>query len=264
MNITFCIQMDDQAVYTAFLTNVAGVTAARARTELLGFANTFRTLMSCTEDELDNFVKDTHSSNSARNANARILIPTRSVIVIKALLFELKDRDRCDALPTPIMLQTLDAAQVAVLRSQRNQALEDEAQLANESSTSTMTIPKLTATNYDEFITAFAALASRTMSSCGATLDYLMRERDGNYDGVWVSRAERLKGCARHRGAAYRKDRETLYTLFIEHVGTTGVGSDVVNRYKRSKDGHSCYRDLNNHFKNESYLNNIISSVYCT
>ena len=253
--------MDDPAVYTAFITNVAGVTTPRVRVELLDFANTFETLLSCSEDELDAFVKDTHTSNSARAANSRILIPTRAIIAIKAILFELKERDKCDALPSRAALQGIDIAQIGILRSQRNQALEEDAQLDKESSSSSMTIPKLTATNYDEFITAFTALASRTMSSCGATLDYLMRENDGNYDAVWVSRAERLKNCAKHNGPCYRKDRETLYTLFIEHIGTTGLGSDVVNRYKRSKDGRSCYRDLNNHFKNESYLNNIATTA---
>ena len=107
--------MNDPAVYTAFLTNVAGVTVPRVRVELSDFANTFQTLLSCSEDELDAFVKDTHSSNSARAANSRILIPTRAIIAIKAMLFELKERDKCDALPTRAALQAIDIAQIGIL-----------------------------------------------------------------------------------------------------------------------------------------------------
>ena len=107
--------MNDPAVYTAFLTNVAGVTVSRVRVELLDFANTFETLLSCSEDELDAFVKDTHTSNSARAANSRILIPTRAIIAIKAILFELKERDKCDALPSRAALQGIDVAQIGIL-----------------------------------------------------------------------------------------------------------------------------------------------------
>ena len=118
--------MDDPVLYVNFLTNVAGVTVARAQNELLTFANTFCTLLSSNEKELEKFVKDTHASNSARANNARILIPTRSVIALKAILFELKDHERCDALLTAAMLQALNANQMNQLRARRNQAKQDE------------------------------------------------------------------------------------------------------------------------------------------
>ena len=106
--------MDDQALYTNFLTNVAGVTVARAQNELLSFANTFRVLSSTSDKEIDTFVKNTHDLNSTRANNAKILIPTQAVMALKAILFELKDRDMCDALPTAAVLGALNANQIQI------------------------------------------------------------------------------------------------------------------------------------------------------
>ena len=87
--------MDDPALFTAFLTNVAGITNARSRNEMQSFTATFRMLLSSSENEIDSFVKNTHAANSARANNQRILIPTGAVLALKALLFELKDRENC-------------------------------------------------------------------------------------------------------------------------------------------------------------------------
>ena len=180
--------MDDPALYTNFITNVAGVTVARVRNELLSFANTFRVLSSTSDKEIDAFVKNTHDSNSARANNAKILIPTQAVMALKVILFELKDRDMCDALPTAAVLGALNANQIQILCAQRTQALKEEKLDVNV--TVSMEIPKLTATNYETFIASFTSLASRTKSHSGPTLDFLMREVNGNYDDPrWASRS---------------------------------------------------------------------------
>ena len=117
--------MDDTALFQTFLQTVAGVTVARARNEIIQFVPNFRALLGSSEKEIDSFVKTTHSANSARNGNVKILIPTSTVLAMKAVLFELKDREICDALPTAAMLQALDAATVSQLRSQRTQYYQD-------------------------------------------------------------------------------------------------------------------------------------------
>ena len=254
--------MDDPLIYENFIRNVAGVATNRNVNEVLSFADTFRMLLSTSEKELDTFVKNTHAANSARANNAKILISTSAVMALKAVMFELKDRDMCDALPNAAMLTAIDANQVSLLRAQRTQALQDIAQENSLSLTTSMEIPKLTATNYETFMTAFTTLASRTKGASGTTLDYLMREVNGNYDAPgWASRAARLKACTKLNGARYIRDRESLYLLFVEHVGSEGVGSDIVNRFKTSKNGHACYNAFNAHFKNASFLENKASSA---
>ena len=131
-------------------------------------------LLSSSEKEIDSFVKNTHAANSARANNQKILIPTGAVLALKALLFELKDCENCDALPTQAMLQAITPVEIAIMRAQRTRAVQDMAQDKDASLDTSMTIPKLTTTNYETFITAFMTSASRTKSASGTTLDYLM------------------------------------------------------------------------------------------
>ena len=252
--------MDDNILFQTFITNVARVTVPRARNEILQFLPNFRSLLGTSEKEIDNFVKSTHSSNSARANNARILIPTTATLALKAVLFELKDRQLCDALPTATMLAALDAEQVSQLRNQRNQYIQDQSQ-ESDNPLSSMDIPKLTTSNYESFITAFQSLASRTKGASGVTLDYLMRTQNGNYETPWVSRDERLKNCCRLNGPRFVRDREVLYSLFVEYVGSDGIGSDIVNRFKQTKNGYACYHAFQAHFRSESFLENKASAA---
>ena len=142
--------MDDAVIFAAFLEKVCGLAVSRARTEVLTLVDTFRALLTTTDDEIDAFVKSTHSSNSARAAQARILIPSGAVLALKAVLFELKDREKCNALPNPQILAALDAQQVTLMRAQRTTSIEEAANALNLPQ---MEVPKLTATNYEEFFT---------------------------------------------------------------------------------------------------------------
>ena len=246
--------MNDPALFNNFLQE-AGLTVARARNEMLSFVDTFQSLLATNDNEINDFVKNTHSSNSARAANSRILIPPGTIIALQAILFELKDRERCDALPNEAMLGNLDREQITFMRAQRTQALHDEEQ--NKLATlATMKVPKLSATNYDTFNTAFTAVAARKMGTNGTTLDYLMRKTNGNYESPWDSREDKLKQCTRLAGPNFRKDRESLYSLFVEHVGTESHGSNIVNKFKTSKDGYRCYHEFDAHFRNDAYLEN--------
>ena len=164
-------------------------------TEILAFADTFTALLLSTEMELNEFIKNALASNSACTAARKILIPAGAVIAIQSILFELKDRERCNALPTPAMLMGLNNAQVTVMRSQRVQAMHDQAQDKLATLPSMIKVPKLTSTSYETFNTAFTAVATRTMGTNGTTLDYLMRTVNGNYDAAWDLRKTKLTNC---------------------------------------------------------------------
>ena len=247
--------MDDPAVYTRFLRGIARITIARVLTEVNSYANTFQALLASTESELNEFVKNTHASNSARTATTKILIPAGSVIVLQSILFELKDRERCNAIPTREMLEGLDNIQVTAMRSQRAQALHDAAQ-DRLATLPTMSVPKLTESNYETFNTAFTAVATRTMGTNGTTLDYLMRTTNGNYDTVWESRKSKLTMCTRLTGPNFRRDSEALYSLYLQHIGNEGHGSNIVKQFKTNKSGYRCYHAFEAHFKNDAYLEN--------
>ena len=207
------------------------------------------------DDPVDSFIKNTHSSNSTQAANAKILIPAGVVIILKSILYELKGREHCHVLPNAIMLAGLDPAQITVIRAQRSLALHD-AEQDQLATLPVMTIPKLTTTNYEALNTALVALATRTMGTNGTTLDYLTGTIDGNYDDPWDSCSAKLNACTALSGPNFRRDREALYSLFVQHVGTKLISSNIVKQFKTSKDGYRCYHAFEAHFKNDAYLEN--------
>ena len=175
--------MDDQAVFRAFLVTHCDITEGRHLTELLTFVDTFRGLLGTSDDEIDEFVKNTHSTNSARTTNQRILIQTGTVIKLKSLLFELRDRERCGVLPNEVMFASIDGPQLDVMRIQCSSAIED-AKKKKEAALPTIVMPSFLGPNFEAFLLKFRELATRTQGRYGIGLDYLMRTSDGQYNAV--------------------------------------------------------------------------------
>ena len=248
--------MNDPAIFQGFVQNTLGVTTPRVRNVIFDFISTFEELLSTTDEEITNFVSTTHSSNSARANNQKILIPSNVAISLQALLFELKDRSLCNALPDAATLSAITALQLRALRRARAAAIEHKKNRTS-ASTASMTVPSFKGTNYDEFIAAFKSLASRTIGVNDLPLDYLLRDDPpGNYSTRYTSREEKLMKCIIFQGDNFKTDRESLYSLFVEHLGTTGVGSAFVNKYETSRNGYKVYQDLKQHYANSTYLQN--------
>ena len=133
--------MDDPAIFQQFLMNNGRLTVPRAQQELLGFINTFETLLTTTDEEIDSFMSTSHASNNAHSTNNKIIKPIGKILSSKAVLFELKDRERCDALPGLQILQSLNAEEVTIMRAQSTKALEVKNKYF---SLPDMVVPKLT------------------------------------------------------------------------------------------------------------------------
>ena len=252
--------MDDHAIFDMFLQNAVNITTLRVRLEVTTFIPTFRALMGTRDDEIDEFVKNVHGTNSARNAQNRILISNGYVMALKAVKFELEDRRRCGVLPNQAQLHALDAVQIATMRTSRSEYFDQKAQKEKQDLPE-VTIPKFDGTNYDEFITQFDEVISRTTGMYGESIDYLLRSTDGNYDAAWTTRSEKMRNCLAHAGPAYEADRKTLYALFTQYIGTEGAGSNLVTKYARTKNGHQLYQDFQNHYQNTAYLENMASKA---
>ena len=254
------ILVDDPIVFRAFLELLSPGLAPRVYDDVTSCASTFSALLSLSENDFDEYVKTTLASNSARAAAAKILLPTNLIMGIKAVLFELHDRQRCNALPSRVMLENLDLVQIEVMKTNRTRAIQEEEERKKTVFTD-LKVPKLTANNYATFHTSFTTLVSRKHGYNSCSLRYLLRKTDGNYDDPWLSREERLVNCTSFRGDKFKNDSGILYDLFVEHIGSEGVGSNIVNKYKLSRNGYQCYHDLENHFRNASYLDNIASQA---
>ena len=248
-----CTDMDNQQAFQHFIQTTLNVNVVRVRDTIYDFVDTFGALLSVTDNDIDSFVKDTHSSNSGRAAAAKVLIPAKVSIALKAVLFELKDRELCAALPDLPTLQAIDNAQLTIMRGNRNKSIE-MSDMRNNQSPPDMVVPKLSATNFEDFNLAFSGAARRQIGIAGFPLDYLLREDDiGNYAVNWPTREERIKMCIALTGQIFNEDSESLYNLLVQYVGTTGTGSNIITRHKNSKNGRKCYVELKNHFMTASY-----------
>ena len=253
--------MNDPATFLNFLENVLQVRPARVREEVITFVKTFEDLLSSSDDEIDAFVKEVHASNSARASNAKLLIGSSVILGLKSVLFELKDRQACGALPNALVLNALDTAQISIMRKSRRQALMNQS-LRKDVSLPDMKVPKLTAQTFDDWNTSFTSVVSRQTSLAGISLDYLLRDVElGNYEANWPTREEKLKHCLVLAGSRYKSDTESLYSLLVEHIGTSGCGSNLVIKHKRFKDGRQCYQELKSHFHNEAYKQNLATTA---
>ena len=100
--------MDDQAIFETLLQTAVNIATLRVRVEITAFIPAFRALMGTREDELDEFVKNVHGTNSARSAQNRALVSNGFIMALKAVKFELEDRRKCGVLPNQAQLQAID------------------------------------------------------------------------------------------------------------------------------------------------------------
>ena len=99
--------------------------------------------------------------------------------------------------------------------------------------------------NYDNFHIAFSTLAARQTGMYGIPLDYLLRtEPRGNYNNAYSSRTEKLKACVQLSGPKFQQDSQSLYSLYVQHIGTEGTGSSQVEKFTTSRNGRLCFLDL--------------------
>ena len=125
-----------------------------------------------------------------------------------------------------------------------------------------MNIPKLTTQTFDDCNTSFTSVVSRQNSLAGISLDYLSREEElGNYEANWLTREKKLKHCIVLRGSRYKSNTDSLYSLLVERIGSSGCGSNLVIKHKRFKDGRHCYQELTLHFHNEAYKQHLATSA---
>ena len=245
--------MDDDALFTNFATNTLNITPARARNELLLVIPTFRQLMNTSESDLDTFVKDIHSANSGRAAAERITYRLIQIYNLKALRFELQDRNRCNELPDHATLADIDANQLSILRTIRSENIETT---TSKGDLPEITVPKFTSVNYEDFIQKFETVVSRAIGAHDVSIDYLLRETNGVYNYAWPSRKEKLRNCLALEGPYFNEDSKTLYQLYLQYIGTEGIGSNIVTKYKTSKNGYLLHKDFKRHFANDTYLQN--------
>ena len=84
----------------------------------------FGELLAINDGDIDTFVKDIHSANNSRASAQRILISNNVTQGLSAMLFELKDRELCNALPYEVAICGINADQIIIMRKKIAEAKE--------------------------------------------------------------------------------------------------------------------------------------------
>ena len=150
--------MDKFPVFQNFLSTKYCLTVNHGRDYTVWFVNSFTVLLDTYNEEINDFVKSTHATNSAHPANGKILIPESAIVALKVFIFELGDSSRCGSLPVLAKIQVLETVQINYMRVQRTKAVAEKANFATFSKLPEITVPELTADNYEIFITAFCSI----------------------------------------------------------------------------------------------------------
>ena len=181
--------------------------------------------------KIDEFVKVTHSTNSLQGPNQRILIPSGTVVYLKSIQFKLEDDRKYNALPNS-----------AQLTGKCSQSKEQDAQ-RRLFTLPDISVPKFNGHNFDNFSAQSNEIVARTYGNYGAPIDYLLRENNRTYTYPWATRAKKLKNYLYLNGSEFTMDSK-LYSLFVQFVGTTGHGSNLVIKHKISQNRYLLNIDL--------------------
>ena len=107
---------------------------------------------------------------------------------LKIILFQLKYRQLCDALPDTTIINAIYAGQLNIMRRLRRSALDDMASKKNVNLPD-IKVPKLNNTNFEYWNNAFSSVVGRKYSLADVTIDCLLRDKDiGDYNFAWSSR----------------------------------------------------------------------------
>ena len=67
------------------------------------------------------------------------------------------------------------------------------------------------------------------------------------------NKRRKIEDVRSFQGQKFKEDSGALYDLLVQHVGTTGTGSNIISRHKSSKNGRKCYLELKGHFRTASH-----------
>ena len=147
---------------------------------------------------------------------------------------------------------------------QRTKSVTDKANFSALSKLPEITVPKLTAENYEIFTTSCCSVVESNIGMNSIPVDYIMRGVTGNYNSSWKTREDKLNNCLLHTGDSLKNDNITSYFLYYHYVSTKGVGYNIINKYHSTKNGCKCHQDFELHFRNDAYLTNKATAATST
>ena len=245
--------MDDPAVFTAFLTRATTIPNVRSRTSFtMTVASTFNELASTPLDDIKSFIIENAQLNRDRQANQLVTFSQNHSSAIQAVAFQLRDRLRCESIPTIAQLDAIMNADVRLLRNDMNDAIA-EAKIRKDRVLPDAKVGVLKPESWNDFKDSVIEALSRVHGVTGVPLHYIIRELQiNNYMSPFPTRMKRLVACSRLNGPQFDEDNGNVYGLIVQYVGTS-QGKSIVERHKSTRNGRRAWLDLLGHYQNDTY-----------
>jgi len=91
----------------------------------------------------------------------------------------------------------------------------------------------------------------------GIPLSYIIRDSEVNdFKDNYEFRLEKLISCTTLRGAKYKADNGTVFSLLIQHTNNT-EGYSLVQQYERSRNWRSACNSLLKHFEGSTFCKRV-------
>ena len=245
--------MDDPVVFADFLQRATSLPNARSRGAFITtVAETFSDLAVTPLEDIKSFITENAQLNRDRQPNQLITFSQNHSSAIQAVAFALRDRLRCESVPTQVQLDAIMTADVRRLKNEMNDAIA-EAKLRKDRVLPEAKVGTLKPENWNDFKDSVIEALSRVNGVVGVPLNYVVREMEiNNYMAPFPTRMKRLVACSRLNGPQFDEDNGNVYGLIVQYVGTS-QGKSIVERYKQSRNGRKAWLDLLKHYQNDTY-----------
>ena len=253
--------MNSNAVFTTFLTTGIGLTQNRQRNAITthGF-DTIRAFIDTSDDGIKEvFSTISRENRNINNAAHRVYIRENVKQRFYGAKRELLMRIECGGQMNQAYLTGLTTNDVDDFVRKHND-WKNFKNSADNMSLPTVTVPKLTKSNWKIFSQSIKELLTRQRGTNSIPLSYVIRSNTGNYDDVYASTEEQLISCMQLTGGAYRSDNGSVWSLLAENSTGTEAES-IINRFEPTRNGRAAWRALIAHMESTSYMDNIKSAA---
>ena len=253
--------MNNVNAFTNFLNHGIGLTQVRQRDAITTHGyNTVRGLVDTyTEGVKEVFSSISRANRDINNAAHRVIIREQVKQRFYGARSEFLMRMKCNAIIDQAYITGLDTNDVDEFVRKHNEWKEFR-EAANSMTLPSVTIPKLTKSNWKLYSQAIKELLTRQRGTNNIPLIYVIRENDGNYDDPYSSTEEQLIQCIALTGGNYQSDNSSVWSLLQEHsIGTEA--ESIVNRFEATRNGRGAWTALLAHMESTSYMDNVKSSA---
>ena len=264
-SVQFCLfvkeKMNHINSFSRFLQDGISLTQARQRDAITTHGyNTARGLVDTyTEGVKEVFSSISRANRDINNAAHRVIIREQVKQRFYGARSEFLMRLKCNAPITQAYLTGLDTDDVDEFVRKHNEWKEFR-EAANSMTLPSVSIPKLTKSNWKLYSQAIKELLTRQRGTNNIPLIYVIREANGVYDDPYASTEEQLIQCIALSGGNYQSDNSSVWSLLQEHsIGTEA--ESIVNRFEAQRDGRGAWLALLSHMESTSYMDNVKSAA---